>query len=1106
MKWSSLLFIVLALVLSAGTSYLALSEKFTKEDEIASSKMAVALVNEDQGTMFEGQKIAFGEQFIKGVGKDDKHQWHVVSRGVAENGLQNNNYNLMIVIPSDFSTKAVSIYSEHPEQLVLNYKINASGNEDLKLEAEKTASAILQDFNRRVIDVYFASIIGQLHTAQNNIGTIVKKEQDHMNMYRQDIHSPLANYTNQFQSVQSYTDGLVSGFGGFQGVLQTFGKTIDESSKLNSAFSNNFSGFQKTQETNDLLTDSFTNNFQTFAGSMNTDEVLKQLAVLESANKVIANQFDAESEQPNLLSYSAAVQKYLADVNGKIRAYDEDLTEELDADIQAALHEKLKKFISNDNEKQVYINTFIEQPNEQIKAHIQNIIPKLPSLDLEEIDQLEVPHETKVQLKNVAQVTKKYSEENGFEYERNDVPLDNTVANIKESLATDGITFTAKETIPKMSAEQKFYLHLPDGFELDSSSESFTINGKDYMKEISDKGYVTLPPHDGMDLDISARVKLIDVNTNIDVFAPITWKWTLDHKDEKVSTTTTPEVPEKPEVPKEEGEKEPKPTTPVPGENNGEGVATGGNQDETPAEPGKGENEKEPEGEGEKPKPDVPTHTEKTIERTNDKFIYEKEEHLYSESLNGALGDSIKIIQDYVQLVSLYNLYYGLDMQSEDLASQLETATLAELATPDSLYYMLMKQDVVDFLAKVVSDEIQSEVKADKQALKDKVADYKLLVDEADKNSAFLAQVLQETTEQAKSMNESLGMYLKTLASWRESSLKLVEEQQNVVSKGKEEQAAVVQLNSEVSSLFTQTQSLAEQSANSVSSSESVYDTFEQIDNEAKEIENSGKTIVTKADTLLTSFTKKVNDDTNFSKNFTKVLANSRTGDRPNEDLYEFLANPVQKQNNGIITAGDSFTPYLIVLVCFIVSLFTSYVIANYERQRKQTDDFEEEYSLVWANFPITAVAFGISLAEGVIVGLVSARLLQLGNSQTLVWVLFITTIMAAFIFVSTYLLRQAKMVGMFILLLFLSMYLFLTDAVGNKVNKISSVGKWQDFSPLQYVEEFLNDFMSGKDAGHTIFISILAAAIIGFILNLFVWRKEKKEVEVDEQTMGIGS
>lgn len=90
----------------------------------------------------------------------------------------------MIVIPNDFSRKAVAIDSELPEKLTLNYKVNATGNKDLKAEAENTASAILEDFNKQIIDVYFASVIGKLQGAQDNIGKIIEKGINQTTMYK----------------------------------------------------------------------------------------------------------------------------------------------------------------------------------------------------------------------------------------------------------------------------------------------------------------------------------------------------------------------------------------------------------------------------------------------------------------------------------------------------------------------------------------------------------------------------------------------------------------------------------------------------------------------------------------------------------------------------------------------------------------------------------------------------------------------------------------------------------------------------------------------------------------------------------------------------------
>ncbi|PRT07204.1 type VII secretion protein EsaA [Bacillus wiedmannii] len=1141
-KWSILLFIILALVLSTGVSYLALNQNVKKANENTTQKMTVALVNEDQGTVFEGNKIAFGDQFVKNVNKNTKQEWYVVSRGVAESGLKNNNYNMMIVIPNDFSRKAVAIDSEFPEKLTLNYKVNATGNKDLKAEAENTASAILEDFNKQIIDVYFASVIGKLQGAQDNIGKIIEKGTNQTTMYKKDVHSPLANYTNQFKTVQDYTGISVNSFKGFQDVLKGFGQALDEGNKSNNTYLEGFNNFQKIQTDNNLLANNFTNQFNQYMSDMNSGDVLKQLSALESANKIIANQFTLSEKDPNILADASTIQKYLTDVKKQVSEYDTELAGKLESDIQETVIKKLKQSMSNDGKQEIFINTLMKQPDVRIKKQIENLIAKLPSLNMEEIGQIDLPDTTKLQLQNVIQFTKKYNKENNFYYDPvNKISLGSAIKEVKDKLYTEGITFSDIAKVIKMESSQTLKINIPEEFKLDGSTEALHIDGVDRTSDFlqSEAGEITIAPRNEGDIKISLHVKLKDPNINIDVFSPVTWQWELSgtHKKETSSEKEEPNKEDKGTqtenskvenvvhksqygiMPLVHSAKNPiiKKMENTTGKDNGTGGnpgggtgtdnGTGGNpgggtgtDNGTGGNPGGGTGTDN--GTGGNPGGETGTDNGKVIESTTNQVVHQKTEVLTKNISNVLIKEAVDTVESYQGLMSLYEMYYGIDLRTKDVGPKLEEGSLDAIATEQSLYYVLNKQSLIDLISNLVSASITSEVKQDMTGLKQKIDSYQQLITSADQNSMLLAEKLNETMQQATSMNQNLGEYVKGLAKWRESSLKLAEEQQVLTTNNAGEQTAVLSLDSGIKSLTMQTQSLVESSKHSLATSDDVYKTFDQINGQAKEIQDSGTTIVSKADSLLNDFTKKMEDDKAFSKNFTKILANSRIGDRQNEMLYEFLSSPVQKQNDGVIVAGNAFTPYLIVLTCFIVALFTAYAIANQEKKRTQSDHFEERFSLIDMNVPTTVVAFGISIVEGISIGVISGRLLKFGQDQSLLWIAFITIIMMAFVLVSTYLLRQIKMVGMFILLVFLSMYLFLTEAVGSKVDQMSSVGKLRQFSPLQYIEGFLNDFISGKDTGKVIFIVLFVIAIIGLVSNLFVWHKNWEEKEVNDQTM----
>ncbi|COQ00019.1 Phage infection protein [Streptococcus pneumoniae] len=1149
------MFIILALVLSTGVSYLALNQNVKKANENTTPKMTVALVNEDQGTVFEGNKIAFGDQFVKNVNKNTKQEWYVVSRGVAENGLKNNNYNMMIVIPNDFSRKAVAIDSEIPEKLTLNYKVNATGNKDLKAEAENTASVILEDFNKQIIDVYFASIIGKLQGAQDNIGKIIEKGNVQTTMYKKDIHSPLANYTNQFKTVQDYTGVSVNSFKGFQDVLKGFGQALDEGNKSNSTYLDGFNNFQKMQTDNNLLANNFTNQFNQYMNDMNTGDALKQLSALESANKIISNQFTFSEKEPNILTDAAAIQKYLADVKKQVSEYDTELAGKLESDIQETVIKKLKQSMSNDGKQEIFINTLMKQPDARIKKQIENLIAKLPSLNMEEIGQSDLPDATKLQLQNVIQFTKKYNKENNFYYDPvNKISLGNAIKEVKDRLYTEGITFSDTAKVIKMESPQILKISIPEEFELYGSTEALKIDDVDYTSMFLEKnGEITIPPRNEGDIKINLNVKLKDPNINIDVFSPVMWQWELSgtHKKETSPEKEKPNKEDKgtqtenskvenvvhksqygimplvhsaknPIIKKMEnttgkdngtggnpggGTGKDNGTGGNPGGGTGTDNGTGGNpgggtgtDNGTGGNPGGGTGTDN--GTGGNPGGETGTDNGKVTESTTNQVVHQKAEVLTKNISSVLIKEAVDTVESYQGLMSLYEMYYGIDLRTKDVGPKLEEGSLDAIATDQSLYHVLNKQSLIDLISNLVSSSITTEIKQDMSGLKQKINSYQQSITSADQNSMLLAEKLNGTTQQATSMNENLGEYLKGLAKWRENSLKLVEEQQVLTTNHAGEQTAILSLDSGIKSLMMQSQSLVESSKHSLATSDDVYKTFDQINGQAKEIQDSGTTIVSKADLLLNDFTKKMEDDKSFSKNFTKILANSRIGDRQNEMLYDFLASPVQKQNDGVIVAGNAFTPYLIVLTCFIVALFTAYAIANQEKKRMQSDHFEEKFSLIDMNVPTTVVAFGISIVEGISIGIISGRLLKFGQDQSLLWIAFITFIMMAFVLVSTYLLRQIKMVGMFILLVFLSMYLFLTEAVGSKVDQMSSVGKIRQFSPLQYIESFLNDFISGKDTGKVIFVVLFVIAIIGLVSNLFVWHKKWEEKEVNDQTM----
>lgn len=1062
--------------------------------------MTVALVNEDQGANLGGKKIEFGNEFITSVEKDTTHDWYVVSRGVAESGLARNVYNMMIVIPNDFSQRALSIESNAPEKVTLNYKVNATGNNDVKAEAEKTASSILEDFNRRIIDVYFASIIGNLQNAQDNITTLVKKEQTYSNMYNDEVHSPLAGYTQQFKSVQDQTGVSKGSFKGLQEILNGFGNNLNEGMKSNQTYQTTFGDFNKMKEANGLVVKDFTTQLAQFDQGMSTTDILQRFTNLESANKVIYDQFQLKEEKPTILSDSAAIQKYFDDNGQKVRDYSTELANKLGPDLETAITDKLKKDIPDYSE-----GNFFSKPDEHMNKKIQELIDGLPSLEENDIRNIGLSDGTKKELENVIAITKKYNSEKPYTPNRseNSIPLTKMVKDVKDNLASNGIDVTDKAVLPAMKKSGQYItLNVPDDYEV--KSVKLTIGEeKDYTQEYLENKKIVLPATEKSDFVIKVTLRLKDANSDISIFEPVTWSWNLTQEDtDNVLTQLPPVIKPTPSEPPilSQSRAIANPDSLKKAEKSDSQPQNGGSQPGgSDSQPQNGTSQPQTE---QPPTKDKKTGTEDGWKPVNNNYIT----HQVMSSLDQNQDTTNKLIQaveetikNYQKLSSLYNLYYGIDASKDlpDFSEKLLTDIASEKGQdPETytLYYLFHKGDAINLLAEYVAKQTTEKIGEQKTDLKTKVDAYSQLVEEAGEKSQDLTSAIEQTTKQASVMNTDLTQALKDLVTWRETSRKLIEQQGKVVTNSDGEQTATLALDGAFKSIFAQSQTLADQSKGNLISADDVYKTFDNIDNQAKAIQDSGNTLVKQATGLSIDFSKKVLDDKDFLKNFTKVLANSRVGERQNENLYSFLANPVQTKNDGVVVAADTFTPYLLVLICFIVSLFTAYVISNQERKRIEESAFEEELSLVLKNVPTTTVQVGIGIVEGILIGGISGYLLKIGHAKFLVWISIFTITMLVLVLISGYLLRQMKMIGMFILLATFSLYLFLTDAVGLNLDKMSTAAKIREFSPLQYIESMLTGFANDRADSLTIMYGLIAFAVIGLVANLLVVHKYRKE------------
>ena len=192
------------------------------------TKLNVAIVNEDKPVYVDTKEYNLGASYVKNIERDNSQNWFVVPRGAADTGLESGKYQLVLTIPSDFSEKILDINSINVDKTTINYKVNAQGNLQVENDANKLAKDIVADLNGQLVDMYMASILSNLYTAQKNVQASSQIQATNIGNYRTNLYGTAINSKNIFPTLYSMSSSSVDANGvlktGLESYSQIFGR------------------------------------------------------------------------------------------------------------------------------------------------------------------------------------------------------------------------------------------------------------------------------------------------------------------------------------------------------------------------------------------------------------------------------------------------------------------------------------------------------------------------------------------------------------------------------------------------------------------------------------------------------------------------------------------------------------------------------------------------------------------------------------------------------------------------------------------------------------------------------------------------------------------
>ncbi|NMO95693.1 YhgE/Pip domain-containing protein [Paenibacillus lemnae] len=131
--------------------------------------LPVAVVNNDQGAVFEGKTLTAGEDLVKELKKGADFNWQFVSRQEAEEGMKDNKYYMTIIIPDNFSKQATTVLDDQPAPAQLLFEPNEGYNFLAGQIGGSAVKEIQSKVSAKVTEAYTETLFGQVKTIADGL-------------------------------------------------------------------------------------------------------------------------------------------------------------------------------------------------------------------------------------------------------------------------------------------------------------------------------------------------------------------------------------------------------------------------------------------------------------------------------------------------------------------------------------------------------------------------------------------------------------------------------------------------------------------------------------------------------------------------------------------------------------------------------------------------------------------------------------------------------------------------------------------------------------------------------------------------------------------------
>ena len=1040
------------------------------DSSVQQAPIKVAIVNEDTGKVYNGQPINIANTLVNSFIAKNNYKVEVVSRSIAESGLKNETYQLMIVLPSKFSEEALAIESTSPVQAKFQYQIQSSDQLTVK-QAEQAVVAFKELFNKDLINIYFTSIIGNLKTAQGQVADVVTNEHESLTSFNNKLVDPLAQYGQQFNGLGSSPNNLLSSYSSFNKTLLNTNDAFKSIDSVNKTYEGTINGIDKQQKKWNTSLDDREKSLANYDNKFSKLSVKEQLNQLSAINTQVTEKLSEpaiwKETTDTASSYNKDIAKLLESLKKNNKEIDDTLSN-YDTKIREAVESSLAKNPSAVDGANKTLGSYIKSLNTSMQNQITS---KWPSVYYDDttINNLSLSDTDKQHLKNISAFIRWYSKKIG-----KDLPTlqSTTLENEEFSQLKNDIksksTTKRDLTLPSFEGKiSKLKITVPSGYYLKESNFGFSdLGGGSY--QVSFPGEVS----PGMTISYTLGIK----NENdLNVLSPVLVKYQLDTtEDVKVIKEDAPYV-EKDKIENETVHAAPvSPAT---------SVASGSSTPDV-----------------QKPTEIITitkTITTTKINQTEKKVLnrhYEMQDIISNWEYNPTkLTQAVyKDVEAYLQLSGLVTAYYGLDLSKNtytDTTFVPAEGSLAALANNDDL-----KTIVTNLIKATTVEALKSDLK---------ISDKKL----TDIQSRLAnAEKLTSNIEQLRTTTNDLITQLRQLIEQTKLVDTTIKGKPSFVATEKVDNTSMVNvsmdMNRDLGTLISASKTLMDNTKANQAVSETIQATMTQLTNDVNTLEKDGKSLSARVSELKNIMSSEYGSNEEFLKNFSTVLSNTRTGNTKNDAVYEYLSNPVDASKIGNVVSAATNRPsqtnrqdersgLLVILISYLVSLVVAYLFQHADKEELQRLISLKD-RLSWRNSsgPMFFLSV-ISVAVGSIIAIVSGVKLAFSVGQLSWFVMLLVLVSLMMTYSLNILLDKLKSLGFLISISLLLLYIISATQLFDEYY-VNPAPILTTLSPLTYLEGVVRLFINQQNGVVQSVMVIVVLTIALGLVNVFLYRQVK--------------